>query len=193
MKTTLITIGLLFAALEHGGLAQRHIETNNGTTLLVSCSIRVDRNEWTPRQPATVYVTVESVSENAFEIPLWSGLSLEPTSWDSILGKERFSTRIMAALEPSVLDPLDRVGIVINRREKTDSAILRFAHKGEKAKFEFDARDLIWGYEVMSSPPTSTLFVMAKPGSYKLQFQMSSGPCESAKLPLTIAAEKPTK
>ena len=99
--------------------------------------------------------------------------------------------RIAAAIDAAALDPFDRSGVVTKHGERADSVLLRFVHKGEKAKFKFDARDLIWGYEVMSSPPTSKLFAIAKPGSYTLQLQMSSGPCESGKVPLTIA-EKPT-
>ena len=99
--------------------------------------------------------------------------------------------RTAAAIDAAALDPFDRVGVVTKHEERADSVFLRFAHKGERAKFEFDARDLIWGYEVMSSPPTSKLFAIAKPGSYTLPLQMSSGPCESGKVPLTIA-EKPT-
>jgi len=99
--------------------------------------------------------------------------------------------RIAAAIDAAALDPFDRSGVVTKHGERADSVLLRFVHKGEKAKFKFDARDLIWGYEVMSSPPTSKLFAIAKPGSYTLQLQMSSGSCESRKVPLTIA-EKPT-
>ncbi len=120
-------------------------------------------------------------------------LYLEQASPDPALAIGRASNRIVAAVDPAVLDPFDKAGLVYKHAEKADSVLVRFAHQGEKAKFKFDARDLIWDHEVVDRSPAYKLFAIAKPGPYRLQFYMSSGPCESAKLPLTIATDKSTK
>jgi hypothetical protein len=192
LKTILISTVLLLVVARDSATGQNQAEANRSPTSVVSCSVRTDSKEWIAKRPATVYVTVESLSGSAFEKPLWSALHLEPTHPEPSLGPATVSDRIIAGLDPAVLDPFDRSGVVTKHGDKGDSVLLRFTRKGDRAKFKFDAGDLVWDYEVVNRSPMFRLFAIAKPGKYWLQFQMSSGPCSSAKVTLTIAADKST-
>jgi hypothetical protein len=160
----------------------------------VVCAIRTERKDWSPTKPAILYVTVENLSDSRLEIPLWSHLSLAPVSPnDSLLTRPKDAGILGAAVDPKVFDTLGLPSSAVIRDVKGEGSIrLRFTHKGEKANFKFDARDLIWDFEAANRTPAFKLFSVAKAGVYDLQFHMSweTGACESAKVTLKIEPEK---
>ena len=171
--------------------AQTNTAHANQHVAAVACSVQTDRSEWEPSKPAMVSVTVESLSDKPFEIPLWSDLSLAPVS-----PRDPFLTRIpgnlVAGIDPSMIDPLLPPASPLIRDSKGDGSVrLRFIRKGQKATFKLDARDLVWDYEVVNREPAFKLFSLAKPGSYQLQFRMwwENGSCDSAPTPLKVANE----
>ena len=75
-----------------------------------------------------MYITVESLYDTPFEIPLWSALYLESDSPAAASDIGRTSNRILAAVDPAVLDPFNKVGLVNKQGEKADSTLVRLAH-----------------------------------------------------------------
>jgi len=164
---------------------------------VITCAIRTEHREWNPAQPATVYITIESLSDNPSEIPLWSLLYLSPSSpvtYSKPIGVN--TGRIAAGVDASALSPFGRPsGAGVRDRKGDDSARLRFSHKGEKVEFVIDARNLTWDFETANRTPTFRLFEITKPGAYDLQFHMywESGACESPKVRVSIAPVKSLK
>jgi hypothetical protein len=59
---------------------------------------------------------------------LWSALYLESDSPAAASDIGRTSNRILAAVDPAVLDPFNKVGLVNKQGEKADSTLVRLAH-----------------------------------------------------------------
>lgn len=68
----------------------------------VVCSIRTERKDWSRSKPAILYVSVESVSDIPFEIPLWAGLSLEPVSPNDPLLTRLKNAALGASVAPAL-------------------------------------------------------------------------------------------
>jgi len=171
--------------------AQTRTTQGNNRTSPIACYARPEHDEWTPAKPAIVEVTVESLLDSPLEIPLWSGLSLAPAS-----PRDPFVThvpgKITAAVSPGAINPSEMPSSIVIRDIKGDGTIrLRFLHKGDKANLTFDAADLTWDYEVVNRTPTFSLFSLATPGKYSLQFKMTwaNGSCKAPEVPITITKE----
>jgi hypothetical protein len=188
-----VFVALLLLAQSRTLVAQAQGEKRSPS---VVCSIRTERKVWSRTKPAILYVTVESVSDIPFEIPLWAGLSLEPVAPSNRPLTRLKNEALGASVNPTVFDPLGLPSNAVIRDGKGErSMFLKFAHSGEKANLKFDASDLIWDFEVTNRTPAFKLFDVAKPGAYDLQFQMTweGGACESAKVALTMEQGKPPK
>jgi hypothetical protein len=156
----------------------------------VNCSIHTETKQWSPKNAATISITIVSLSDTPLNIPLWSLLSLVPRSPDESLSiPSKSAGKIIAGVDPRAVKASEPFSSVVAREQKPErSILLRFNHKQQKVDFKLDARDLIWDYEVVSRTPTAKLFSIAKPGAYETQFRMwwESGSCESSTVRLTI-------
>jgi hypothetical protein len=189
-----LLIGLLL--VRDGSLfGQAYSPKDSKSTPSVACTIRTENKEWSPTKPPILYISVESLSEERLDIPFWSLISLAPISHgDSLSTHLKDAGKLVAGVDSTELEALGPTSAVVARNINGDRSIrLRFNHKGEKAAFKVDGRDLIWDYEVVSRPPTFKLFAIAKSGIYDAQFHMwwENGSCDSSKITITVQPAKP--
>jgi hypothetical protein len=189
-----LLIGLLFFVRDASLAGQSYSPKDSKSTPSVACSIRTENKEWSPTKPPILYIYVESLSEERLDIPFWSLLSLAPVSHgDSLSTQLKDAGKLAAGVDPTAVEAVGPSSNVITRNIRGDRSIrLRFDHKGEKAVFKVDGRDLTWDYEVVNRPPTFKLFAIAKSGIYDAQFHMwwENGSCESSKITITVQPAK---